>query len=437
MNPNRLVMLSYYFPPLVGIASERASSRAESMTDLGWDVRVITVRDGHYHTVSELSTFEFPVIRTRSVEFSRIARRLYTAALRGRTVADVDATDGTIKPLSTGSRGARVRRWVREWTYIPDAQVGWIPFALLGAVRAAFPARKHALILSTSVPYSAHLAAWAAAGLSRAPWVAEFRDPWTTAHESRLPESRLRRQLDRAMERAIITRADHVVVTSETTRAGLLAAHPSLSPSRVTVVMNGFIPTADPPRPDSGERCEIVYAGTVDPGERPDVVLAALERLEARHPGRFLLRIVGPSGPWLKESQGRPDWLQCDGIVTPSAARDAMLAGSVLLLLQGHPAYTQILRGKAFEYIGARRPIVAVVPPECEMAGILRDHADVRIVPSYDVEELSNEFERLVEEHERGELAGARVPEEMTQSLTREAQARILDGILKDVLASG
>lgn len=429
-------MVSYYFPPLVGIASERAASRAESMDRLGWDVRVVTVRDGHYHRVDEPREFGFPVIRTRSLELSRIVRAAYARAAGDGRPGQTGPEDGAVRPLRTGSLGARLRRWVREWTYIPDAQVGWIPFAAVGSVRAVLDGRRGAVILSTSVPYSAHLAAWLAAGVTRSLWVAEFRDPWSTAHESRLPRSAIRRRLDRALERAIVKRADHVVVTSESTRNGMLAAHGGLTPERITVVMNGFVPVPDARRPDPDEPCEFLYAGTVDPGERPDVILDAFSRLEAKAPGTFLLRILGPEEPWRSAGDEPPAWIRFEGVVTAAAAREAMVRGSALLLLQGHPAYGQILRGKAFEYIGARRPILAVLPPEAEMAQILRDHADVRVVAAYDVEQIAAELERLVEEHRAGALAEPRVPEERTLSLTRDAQARTLDEILGRIRSS-
>lgn len=427
----RVVTLSYYFPPLVGIASERAAARANNLRRLGWDVAVITVRHGHYHTVRQEQEHEFPVIRTPSLEISRVIRRIYGVVTGDRSVVASERA-GVMREMPTGRVGARIRRWVREWIYVPDAQVGWIPFATAAAWRAVRGSRS-AVIISTSVPYSSHFAAYLAAMLSKSAWVAEFRDPWGTAHEGRLPRSRRRRRLDRVLEGFILDRCDHIVVTSETTKRDLVAGYAGLDPDRVTVVMNGFVPMPDRRRPHPQEPCRFVYAGTVADGERPDIVMAAFDRLR-RRTDRFEFLVLGPVDPWLSDSEALPGWLKLAGVVTPTAAREAILESSAVVLLQAGAAHAQVLSGKAFEYIGARRPIVAVVAPASEMAELLKSHADVRIVPGYDVDALEAELARLVEEHQAGRLAEPTVRVDLTEPLTREAQSRILDRVLHSLL---
>jgi glycosyltransferase involved in cell wall biosynthesis len=432
MKAPRVITLSYHFPPLVGIASERAAARADSLRRLGWDVAVVTARDGHYHAVKQQQEHAFPVIRTPSLEISRVLRRIHGVVASDRSVVDAERS-GIMREIPTGRIGARLRRWIREWIYVPDAQVGWIPFATAAALRAAGN-RRSAVVISTSVPYSAHFAAYLTATLSRSAWVAEFRDPWGTAHEGRLPLSRLRRRLDRVLERFILDRCDHIVVTSETTKRDLVAGYAGLDPDRVTVVMNGFVPMPDRRRPTPQEPCRFVYAGTVAVGERPDIVMAAFDRLQQRT-DRFEFLVLGPVDPWLNDSDMSPAWLELGGVVTPTAAREAILESSAVVLLQAGAAHAQVLSGKAFEYIGARRPIVAVVAAESEMAELLRNHADVRIVPGYDVDRLEAALERLIEEHQAGRLGEPTVRVDLTEPLTRDAQSLILDRVLHSLLS--
>jgi glycosyltransferase involved in cell wall biosynthesis len=286
------------------------------------------------------------------------------------------------------------------------------------------------VIFSTSVPYSAHVAAYLAARWRGVPWIAELRDPWSTAAEELLPTSKLRRKLDRALERFLLARADHVVVTSETTRSNLLRAHPALDPVDVTVVMNGFVPTPDGERPRPDEPCCFVFAGTVPEGERPHALLNAFAQVEASSPGRFRFRVFGPPEPWTVSSMATPKWLELGGVVTPGAARQAIAASNAAVLLQHFPGRAQVVSGKAFEYIGARRPIIAVLPPGCEMAKILAACADARIVASYDVDDLAAQLERVIAEHSAGLLREPKITQHQIAHLSRDGQARILDGIL-------
>ncbi len=426
MSPRTVVFLAYYFPPLVGIASDRAQSLAENLQQLGWEPVVITVGDGHYHRVAESPVMPFPVVRTRSFEISRALRRAYS---RGSQPAE----ELTIRPLQPGRPGARLRKIVREFLYVPDAQVGWIPFAAGAALRAV-PTGRDAVVLSTSVPYSAHLAAMRVAAKSGLGWVAEFRDPWSTAHAFNLPATRLRRRVDRALERWILRRADHVIVTSHCTRERLLARHPGLAPDRITTVTNGFVPAPDGSPPVAQRPLSILYAGIVAPGEQTADLMTVLERVDRQEPGSFELHVLGPSDRWLENGASPSAWLRLDGIVSPPLARQAMADSSALLLIQRHAAYRAILPGKVFEYIGARRPIIAAVNGDSELASLLREHADVRFVAPDEPQRLQETVLKLITEHRAGALAGPRVPASVTAPLQRKRQAEQLAEIFERVV---
>jgi hypothetical protein len=316
---------------------------------------------------------------------------------------------------------------------VPDAQVGWIPFAAKAADEALAAAAGDGVVFSTSVPYSAHFAAMSVAKRRRVPWVAELRDPWSTARSPERTRSRLRQQLDRRLERCVLSRADHIVVTSEGTRGQLLETADGLDPDRISVVRNGFepIPTGRPPAPD--EPMTILYAGTVAPGEDMAPVLEGLDRVHARHPAAFRLRVLGPTGAW-QGTLDRP-WLELEGTVTPSAARQTMANSSVLLLVQLHEAYRTIIPGKCFEYIGVRRPILALVPPGSEMEELLVKHADARRVNAAAAGDLASTVEGLLAEHRAGQLQAPRVPPSVTAPLARREQAQQLAEIFERLRA--
>ena len=430
MTAGRVVYIAYYFPPLVGIASERAASMATHLRGCGWEPVVITARSGFYHRVGEVSPTPFPVVRTRSLELSRILRRAYAAS------TDTSGPNDGLTVRAVQARGGadRLRRFVRDFVYVPDAQVGWIPFANGAANRALREASGPRVLFSSSVPYSAHLAAMRAARSAGVPWVAELRDPWSTGAWS--DRSRARRWLDRTLERRVLRSADHVVVTSESTRRVLLQAGAITDPDRISVVANGFEPAPERRPPPGDQPMTILHAGTVAEGEDMAPLLAILDRIHARHPGAFRLRVLGPTEAWQSEAAAHPDraWLHLDGVVSPERAREAMAESSVLLLVRTHAGYRTILPGKAFEYIGARRPILGVVVPDSEMESLVRDHADARLVDPGRIDGLGDAVERLLAEHRAGQIQEARVPEALVMPLRRSEQARKLAAIFAEVV---
>jgi hypothetical protein len=433
MTAGRVMMLAYYFPPLTGVASDRAVSLASGLSDLGWEPVVITAVNGFYHRTAESSAHPFAVIRTRSAELSRAVRGAYA----GATAATSSGSSLTVAPVQAGRVGETLRRLVREWLYMPDAQIGWFPFAVRAAQHRLAADGGASVVLSTSVPFTSHLAAMRIARRRGLPWIAEFRDPWSTARWPDRTESAARRRVNLAIERRIVDAADHILVTSQSTLAEFISTHPTLGADRISVITNGFTPLPTAQQPGPSEPMELVYAGGVTAGEDLEPLIRALDRVYSDDPEAFTLKVLGPAEPWTRFASGSDDrpWLELEGVVSPARAREAVVRGSALLLVQRNPAYDTTLPGKAFEYIGSRRPIIAIISPDREVATMLRARSDVRLVAPGAIDSVGAEVERLIAEHRAGTLQGPRVPREVVAPLERSEQARQLAEILGRVAA--
>jgi glycosyltransferase involved in cell wall biosynthesis len=427
-----VVLIAYYYPPLVGPGSARAASFCSHLARLGWEPIVVTPRNGFYYRARGGDEPAARVIRTRSIELSPMFRKGYSVVTHAAAPSDAAG----VRPVKTGELGATARRLVRELIYVPDSHVGWVPFAARAADEALRSSARPQVIFSTSHPYSAHFAAMSTARRTGVPWVAEFRDPWSTDRGPDYPQLRLRQRVDRALENRILRTADHVTVVSESFRQDVLAAHPDLPVSKISVVTNGFesMPVGHPPFRNRPMR--LVYVGTVHPPEDVGPILQVLDRVHARCPGSFELQVVGPTEAWRATHSGAIDrpWLALRGVVSMDAARQTVADASVLLL-QRDPLFRIALPGKMFEYIGARRPILAVVPPGSEMESVLRAHADTRLVRLEDPDHFIAAVELLLEEHRSGKLQRPRVPPETTAPLHRSQQVARLAEIFANVLS--
>ncbi|MEX2526842.1 MAG: glycosyltransferase [Gemmatimonadota bacterium] len=442
-----VVIVAYYYPPLVGIASERAAALARHLPLLGWRVVVVTPAKGFYHgkAIEEASHSGGPpslpphgvqVVRTRSPELSRGLRRIWETATRPSHPVEREAS-GVVRPVATGALGGILRRKVREWLYLPDAQRAWVAPAARAAGLALRGVEGPRVILSSSVPYSAHLAARRLSTRTGVPWVAEFRDPWTTAHESLRPRSRLRRKLDERWEAAILRDAHAVVHTSRTTQEAVLQRFPPADPAGFSVIMNGFepLPPGSPPSPDAPFL--LLHAGTLAPGVDPSTTLEAVQRLHARHPGGVRFVHLGDPVPWREASEGRwraAPWLETPGVVTPAEAREAMVDASANLVHVPGETYRAIIPGKLLEYLGARRPVLAIVPEGSEMEALGQRYGEVHLAPTGTAEEVHARLEVLWEAHRAGSLQTPRVESAVVEPLTRGAQARKWSQLLEEVV---
>ena len=426
-----LVLLAFHYPPMLGPASQRAASFAHHLPALGWDPVVVTVEGGLFHSDPAHRPPAVETIRTPAPEPSKLLHSIRRSG--GRQPEDPQ----TISELEAGPALSRARRLVRDYLYVPDGQAMWIPFAAAALRRAVRARPGPTVLMSTSVPYSAHLAALLATRAEKVPWIAELRDPWSQIEDLIRPRSRTRKRIDAALESRVVDAASALVVTSERTREAMILAYPELSEEAIQVVRNGFEPVESPaPPPGPGDPLQLVQAGSVPAGVPLEPLLRGIDRVARRRPGRLRLRVLAAPEPWGRAARalGDPDWLELAGLVAPAAATRAVAAASANVLLRPGDEHRQFVAAKLMDYLGARRPIVGIVSPEGEMAALAKEYGDMRLVTRYDEESVARVVEELCEQHEQGMLNEPAVGRSAVKELTRASQARALEAVLSSLL---
>jgi glycosyltransferase involved in cell wall biosynthesis len=203
------------------------------------------------------------------------------------------------------------------------------------------------------------------------PWVADIRDSFNVQRMG----SWYKRPFLARQERRLSAQANRVVAVSEGLANGLGAR----IGKEVTVIHNGFDPTLLPESPpEPTPRFTIVYAGNlVWPHRNPASLFQAIELCLKRNlipKDRIEVKFYGADAAVLERAY--PGVLTRLPVqVLPRISHQAMLrvlmASSVLLLL-AHPLEKGVLTGNVFDYLAARRPILAVPDDQGETAALLR-----------------------------------------------------------------
>jgi glycosyltransferase involved in cell wall biosynthesis len=436
-----VLVIAHSFPPVSGVGVRRTLAFVRYLPAQGWQPVVLTVRrplDGPPdEALAALVPSTVRVVRTPWVH-----PRLVSQALRRRSGRSAGATDGSGR--AAGPPG-RLRIWLRALLWIPDQAVGWWPFAVAAGLRELRRGRIRA-IYSTSGPPTSHLVAWTLKRLARRPWVADFRDPWTADLASarrQMYALRWRYRLDRRLERHVLAAADRVVAVSEPQRRVLLAAAGEVESARFRVITNGYDPddwvglTRRAP-----DRFTITYTGTFYLAEQSPApfleALAGLVRAGPVGPGEVRLRILGPSAQPVQAAAaaaGVPEVVSATGPVSHRTALQAQLDASVLLLVRGPAQGRQgVLTGKLFEYLAARRPILALVPPDSAVADILRAAEAGPVVAPADHSGITAALRRLVEEFRASGDVRWRGREEVVQAFARPRLAAQLADLLNEIV---
>lgn len=385
--PRRLLVLAYYFPPMGGSGVQRIAKFAKYLPDHGWQPTVLTVAPGGYFAydpglLAEVEAAGVEVVQTRSFDPTQLFGRARTVAL------PAEPARRRLSHLS-------------QWLFVPDNKVGWLPFAVAEGLRLHRAAPFDAL-LSTAPPYTAHLAAALLSRLTRLPLVLDFRDDWVGNPRHHYPTP-FHAYLNAALEGFALRQARRVCVINAPIQAQMARRHPDLPPPEV--LPQGFDP-ADfegvEAAPSAG-RFRLTYTGMFYDAQTPDVLLEAVHRLMRRRADvaetieLVFAGLLPEASRRRAEALGLGSRLRYLGYL-PHGEIPALQRGSTALWLTvGERAGAEgISTGKLFEYLGARRPILALVP-EGDVRAVLADHPAAWMAPPGCVEGVERALESLFE----------------------------------------
>jgi hypothetical protein len=377
-------MIVPFFPPVSGGGVFRPLSFVKYLEKYNWRTTVIAPKEDAFWVRDDTLLEEVPpsckVVRTSSLSGQAILSRLRRTGL------------GERKAQVRSSRGFQWLRRLGNTFLIPDTYAGWYPFAVRAAKRALNSERFDA-IYSTSPPETSHLIGLKLHRISALPWVADFRDPWINLYRFAPPSSCHRALYERLQGK--ICNSAGVVVASRWNLQLLEKKHGPVG--HIRYISNGYdgekldgIFTISPPK----QPFTIMHAGMLSENRSAVPFIRALKIFCDRRPrSRNACRVIF-LGPREDENEATVRELLLDDIVqfrdSTSHRETLHLERSSHILMLINP-YPEIVLGKLYEYIGVRRPILALIP--------------------------DGEGKELVESHRRGETAPMHDPERIAEKI--------------------
>ena len=409
--PGRVLMIAYHYPPVHGSSGLlRTLKFSRYLPEHGWHADVLSAHARAYERMNPDSLRDIPegVHVTRAFALDT-ARHL---ALAGRY----------------WSRLALPDRWV-SWL------VGGVCSGLLDIRK-----RRPDVLYSTYPIATAHLIGYVLHRLTGLPWVADFRDPMA---QDGYPSDPARWRAYARIERLAITHAARCVFVTPGALALYRERYPEIPPERFVLVANGydeedFAGISAPPRP-AGRPITLVHSGVIYPSERDPrpffEALAALVRAQALGPEqlRIVLRATGHDNlyrPQL-EALGIADLVELAPPVPYRTALEEMLGADGLLLFQASNCNQQI-PAKAYEYLRAGRPVLALTDAAGDTAGLLCDAGLTSIVPLDDAQAIATGLLSFLERVRSGRESLP--PPEVRAAYSRAARSADLARVLETVL---
>lgn len=303
-------------------------------------------------------------------------------------------------------RGLLKRLW-------PDRQILWV-------IRAALRLRKmndSATVVACINPESMLLLRWLvpSRGLYFVFDYLESVTPFRRHVQYDITPHRQLRGIMFRIERATLRRADQVVFSCSENRSAYI------SEQLCNAEDSRYIPFCCDPNPHAEEDlpCDgsmvISYTGYFNRDRSPEVILKGLRAFLDAEPAAAKHVVLNCYGNGLGLHQHLASDLKLEGIVNDcgTVKHEEMIricAESHLLLLVASSKHRLFFPSKVVEYVAARRPVLALIPTELELAAMLRrcGHSDW-ICPEADVSAVAGRLRKTWHLFQSGDL-GKRLP---------------------------
>ncbi|MBE0646087.1 MAG: glycosyltransferase [Bacteroidetes bacterium] len=353
---HRVLVIAYYFPPLGLSGVQRTLKFVKYLPAHGWEPTVLTVEDRGYFAkdeemLRELDGLPVTILRTPSLDPLHFFRR-----------------KGTVRMPS--ARSLNILGKLSQSIFIPDNKIGWKKHAVEEAMKH-LEAHPVDAIYATAPPYTDFLIGLEIKHRTGLPLIVDYRDAWleNPLHFYLTP---LHKALHHRLEQRVLRHADQIISINRPIKERILQGSRFLSHNDVTIISQGYdqadFEGVQSQRRRDG-RLRILYAGTFYYNRNPRAFFTALRSLADSAPDIARSLDVHIVGSKRDEDVALMRELQLEEMVTmhgylPHRETIAQLVDAdVLWMVIGHGKGEDMMStGKLYEYLGARKPVLACVP---------------------------------------------------------------------------
>jgi hypothetical protein len=392
----KVLIITYYWPPAGGSGVQRWLKFVKYLQEFGIEPVVYTVENANYLKQDASLLNEVP----KGIEILKQPIWEPTALLFWKK------SKQQTKGISNVSKGGFLS-FIRGNFFIPDPKVFWVKPSV-SYLQKYLDNHTIDVIISTGPPHSMHLIAEKLHQKNTVKWLADFRDPWSDLYyNTDFNQLAFAKNKNKRLEERILRNSDCILTVSNSLKEEL-----EKTAKKVEVITNGF----DDEFSASNNvildtKFSISYIGLLPKQSNPKLLFKVLKGIckESEIFKKDLkLNFIGDISEEVKveilanKLDKNTDFV---GYVSHQEAIAYQNKSQVLLLLIPNVKNNEgILTGKLFEYLKAKRPILAIGPEKGDLATILQE-TNSGVIVNFDAEEkLKLEIVALYQKYKEDKL---------------------------------
>ena len=370
----RVLIITYYWPPSGGSAVLRWLKFTKYLRDFGWEPVIYTPSNPESQEIDASLFSDIPenieIIKRKIIEPYSIYKFL-TGKKQDERLGVALMDQGKKKGLMS-----RLSLWIRSNLFIPDPRMLWIKPSV-NFLAKYLKQNPVDAIITTGPPHSMHLIGLRLKKRTNLKWLADFRDPWTNIDFYKdLSLTAMADRRHKLLEKKVLTHADHIITVSP----GMTEELRIVGVKGITTITNGFDDSDVSSIRYKINKFSILHLGSMPKSRNPENLWKVLSELISVNPlfaSQLEITLIGKADQSIVESLDQfklTPFVKQISYIPHSETSDVLSSAAVLLLcINNTPNAKGILTNKFFEYLSAKRPIIALGPKDGDAAFILKE----------------------------------------------------------------
>ena len=409
MQSNKVLIITYYWPPAGGPGVQRWLKFVKYLPDFGFQPIVYIPENPSYPIIDEKLLSEVSnetiILKNKIIEPYQLASFLSKNKTK-------KISSGIIPNNKKQTILDQLLLWIRGNIFIPDARVLWVKPSVK-YLEKYLSENGITTIITSGPPHSLHLIGLELKKKLNVKWVADFRDPWTTiGYHKEMKLSEYAANKHKQLEFKVLNTADLILVTSPSTRAEFK----KITSKPIEVITNGY----DEEKIGNqivDKKFSLAHIGSFLSERNPRILWESISELIRENPlfaSHFQLKLIGAVSQEVLDAIALfqlQNYVVNLGYISHDEAIAHQKKSQVLLLIEINSEDTKsIIPGKLFEYMVSERPIIGIGPKGSDFAeiitdtntGIFVDYSEKDKLKSY----IANYFSLFLEENLKSSAVG-------------------------------